>query len=96
LTISTHLLFFQNFNPLFYPYPLFFIGRFFFEIYLKIKIPYGDRKEGHTDFDGQKYFLVNCYYAAIDVLLAELVRRKAVYDELLDWNHSNFCGIYRK
>jgi len=57
----------------------------------KIKIPYGDRKEGHTDFDGHKYFLVNCYYAAIDVLVAELVRRKDVYDELLQsfkflWN----------
>lgn len=57
----------------------------------KPKIPFGESKEGHTEFDGRKSFLINCYYKAIDTLLGQLTRRKSIYVTLRDsfnflWN----------
>lgn len=34
----------------------------------KLKVPYGESKEGHTEFDGRNSFNINYYYSAIDTL----------------------------
>lgn len=53
----------------------------------KIKLPFSESAEGdegHTEFEGKRDFVINKYYAALDILIVELTKRKEIYNNLLN------------